>query len=72
MSTVRSAKIAAALNMVQGIADAIQELGQVPSGTLYANVLSTMTLEEYDWIIGKLIGAGLVHRDNSHLLTWIG
>jgi hypothetical protein len=72
MSAVRSTKIAAALKMVQAIAEAIRELREVPAGHLYAQVLGAMGQDEFDWIVGRLIGAGLVERTPSHLLRWKG
>jgi hypothetical protein len=53
------------------IAEAIRELKEVPSGHLYARVMSRMSLQTYDLIIDRLIGAKLVSRQN-HLLKWIG
>lgn len=53
------------------IAEAIRELGEIPSGHLYAQVMSRMTLPTYEAIIDRLIGAELVSRQN-HLLKWIG
>ena len=54
------------------VADAIQELGSVPAGHLYAAVMGHMSLETFEGIVGVLVGAKLVRRDASHLLTWIG
>jgi len=65
-------KVEAALGMVQAMADAIKELGSVPSGHLYARVMGHMSLENYTAIIGVLIKAGLVEMDSSHLLRWVG
>lgn len=53
------------------IADAIRELREVPSGHLYAQVMSHMTLPTYDRIIEALVNAELVSNQN-HLLKWIG
>lgn len=67
----RSARVAAAVNAVKAIADAIRELGQVPAGQLYAIVCGHFSLGDFDAIIGILCRAGLVKRDPSGLLHWI-
>jgi len=54
------------------IAGAIKELGSVPSGHLYARLMDQMSLATYEKIVGALIGAGLVRKEPSHLLVWIG
>lgn len=65
-------QIEAALGQMRAIGDAIRDLGSVPSGALYVQVMNHISLETYNGIIGALIRAGLVRRDDSHLLTWIG
>jgi hypothetical protein len=54
------------------VAEAIRELGEVPSGHLYARVMPYVSASAYDRILGILIEAKLVRRSGSHLLTWIG
>ncbi len=61
----------AALNTVRAVAEAIREAKQIPSGHLYAVLCPVLSLEEYEKIINMLINAGLVRRDQSHLLHWI-
>ena len=56
----------------KAVADAIKELKQVPSGHLYAHLMGKLSLGQYEYIIGILIGAKLVKRDPSHLLHWVG
>ena len=53
------------------LAEAIRDLGSVPSGHLYARVMGHMTAEQYAWAIDRLKGAGLVAEDN-HVLRWVG
>jgi hypothetical protein len=53
------------------VCETIRELGEVPSGQLYAMLLGHLTMETYNSIIDTLIRARLVSRSN-HLLTWIG
>jgi len=64
-------QVAAALNTVAALAEAIRGLGSVPSGVLYAHVMSHMSLAGYESAIGVLKRAGLVSEENF-LLTWCG
>lgn len=61
-------QIGAALNMVRAVADSIRELKRVPSGTLYAQVMGVMSIQEYEWIIARLVGAGLVRKESNELI----
>jgi hypothetical protein len=63
--------IHAYIQTVRAFADTIKELGSVPAGTLYAGVMGRMSLETFEKMIGHLVGAGVVHRDSSHVLTWV-
>lgn len=64
--------MAAALHVARAIADAIRELGEVPAGHLYAQVMAQMSLGTFEQIVGLLVDAGLVRRAPSHLLVWVG
>jgi len=64
--------VVAAFRILQAIAEAIRELGEVPSGHLYANLQDRLTLRQFEQAIEALKGAGLVRESNAHLLTWIG
>jgi hypothetical protein len=72
MTTASKAQVKAYLDAAMAIADAIRDLGSVPSGHLYAHVMGRMGLETYQAIIKVLVDGGLVRQDASHLLTWIG
>jgi hypothetical protein len=63
--------VKAALGILKAVADAIRELGEVPSGHLYAHLMSKLSLEQYEQVIGVLKQAGLITESN-HLLTWVG
>mgnify|MGYP001592016593 CR=1 FL=1 len=67
MSTQQQATI----DVIRAVADAIRNLGEVPSGHLYARLMGHVSLEEYTSIIGTLKQAGLISEQN-YLLTWIG
>lgn len=62
----------AVVRVAHAVAETIRELGQVPSGHLYARLMGIMDLDQYEQVIGLLIDAHLVERDPSHLLHWIG
>lgn len=57
------------LNAVRALADVIQELGEVPSGHLYASVMGSIQLHQYERMIDTLVGSGIVKR-SGHLLVW--
>jgi hypothetical protein len=61
----------AALKIAVAVAEAIRELGEVPSGHLYARLMDQMSLDTYNAIIGALKGAGLV-KEQNYLLSWSG
>jgi len=65
------AAIRAALEVAMAIADAIRELGTVPSGVLYAQVASVLTLEDFLCVVRNLKEAGVVAEAN-HVLRWTG
>lgn len=69
--TPRQSQIDAYLRAIRAIADAIREAGRIPSGTLYAMLMSKIDLTTYERIIGHLTGAGVVASRN-HELIWIG
>lgn len=56
---------------IQIVASAIQEVGEVPSGHLYAALMGKLTINDYNYIIDTLKGAGVV-EEKYHLLKWIG
>jgi len=60
----------AALQIIHAISESIRELGSIPSGHLYAQVMGHLSLEEYNAIIKILVNAGLV-KESNHVLTWI-
>jgi len=70
MSTTSDA--IAVVRIAHAVAEAIRELGQVPSGHLYARLMGVMELHQFEQVIDLLIDARLVERDRSHLLRWVG
>jgi hypothetical protein len=64
-------QVKAAFTIVAAVAEAIRELGSVPSGHLYAQLMGRIDLATYTKIVDTLKNAGLV-AEKSDLLTWIG
>jgi hypothetical protein len=59
------------LDTVRVIADAIRQLGGVPNGVLYAQVMPHMDFETYQRIIQTLKNCDLI-KEEAHVLTWVG
>lgn len=57
---------------VLAIAETVRELGEVPSGHLYAQLMGDMDLDTYTSLIQVLEHAGLVRVQPSHLIIWVG
>jgi hypothetical protein len=70
MTNKSSTELNAALNVVQAIAETIRELGEVPSGELYARLMRKLDHHQYDQVIGILKRTGLVTETPGHLLRW--
>lgn len=66
-----AAQIKAALGMTVAVAETIRELGSVPSGHLYAQLMNKVDLVGFESLIRNLKNAGLV-SESAHMLTWIG
>ena len=64
-------QVKATLDTVRALADAIRDLGSVPSVKLYAMVMGHMDLALYERIVAVLKNAGLV-SESGHVLTWTG
>ena len=68
-----SADATKAVYILKAVADAIKELGTVPSGELYARLMPHgVSLEVYDKIIDRLKDAGLIFVSSGHSITWKG
>lgn len=64
-------QIEAALAKMMAIADAIRELGSVPSGVMYAQVCDRVNINEYKSILKILEKQKLITVKND-LIEWIG
>ena len=54
------------------IGQTIQELGSVPSGHLYAQLMAVMSLSEYQTLIDVLKQNDVIRETGGHELQWIG
>ena len=70
MTNISKSKLSAALNIVQAIAETIRELGEVPSGELYARLIGKLDLSDYEEVIRILKETELVTETPGHLLRW--
>lgn len=64
-------EVTRAIMVAAVVGDAIRDLGSVPSGHLYANLMGHMDLDTYNGCIKILKQANLVEESN-HVLTWVG
>lgn len=62
----------ALVRVAHAVAETIRELGEIPSGHLYARLMGVMELRQYEQVIDLLVDARLIERDRSHLLRWVG
>jgi hypothetical protein len=67
-----NARVEGTLQVVLAIARAIEELGTVPSGHLYARLMGHLDIDAYQSVIATLVRAGLVRECANHLLEWAG
>ena len=63
-------QLAAGIQMIKAIADALRELKRVPSGHFYARIMDKIDLASYEKILGILTGAGLIKIEN-HEIIWL-
>ena len=66
-----TAKVDVTVRIVRAVAEVIRELGEVPSGHLYARLMGVLSLDQYQQVVSVLVRAGLV-RSQHDCLTWIG
>lgn len=64
-------QVNAALRVTLAAAEAIREAKEIPSGVLYALLMSRMDLAGYEAMLRNLKGAGLV-TETAHMLRWVG
>lgn len=70
--TIDRPSLKSGLDLVMLFANAIRDVGQMPEGKLYAQVMGHMDLATFRSAVDMLIRCELVKRDALHVLTWIG
>jgi hypothetical protein len=65
-------KAKAYIGMAMALQEAIQHLGEVPSGHLYARLMGSIDLDTYNGLLDILKEAGVIKVSSSHLITWVG
>jgi hypothetical protein len=65
-------QVESTFHVVAAVAECIRELRTVPSGHLYARLMSHLDVDAYQSVIATLVRAGLVREHPSHLLEWVG
>lgn len=68
MTPPQAASTRATVETLVALFEAIRELGSVPNGVLYAQVMGTISLRDYERAIDLLKGAQLV-TESGHVLT---
>ena len=62
----------AAKQALLAIASTVKDLGEVPSGHLYAALMDKMSLDVYNSLIEVLVRNKVIREEPSHLLVWVG
>jgi len=65
-------KMKAAVEVMKAVASVVKELGSIPSGHLYAQLMGKMSFNSYEKMTGALERMGVIRIDGDHLITYIG
>lgn len=71
MNVRREARRLAVDLIIDTVAEAVKELGSVPSGHLYAALTGVLNLTEYNMILAILQARGDVQL-HGHVISWVG
>lgn len=73
MAQVTKAQIAAALNLMAGVALSIKACGKqgIPTGHLYAALCGVIDLAEFERMIDAMVQAGVICRGQHHHVYWV-
>ncbi|MGL6095385.1 MAG: hypothetical protein ACRC7O_06255 [Fimbriiglobus sp.] len=67
-----AAALAALVGLIRAVAETIREVGEAPSGTVFAALQAAgVTLTQYERIVQTLVDVKAVEK-RGHLLVWIG
>ncbi len=70
MSNVTKEQVMAGMQLVLVVADSVRELGNAPTGAIYAALSDRIDYAGFERIIGILVNTGVI-RKNGNLLVWI-
>jgi hypothetical protein len=62
----------AALGILLAVSETIREVGEAPSGIIYAALMDRVDMQGYTKMLNVLKGAGLIVETPAHLLRWVG
>lgn len=65
-------QLQAGLRAAVAVGQAIKELGSVPEGTLYAQLMGHMDLQAFESLVRLLVSTGVVEQDVNHVLRYVG
>ena len=65
-------QIANALLLCEELGYAIHQVKEIPAGTLYAAIMSRVSLDTFNACLSTLEKSGLVKVEKSHLVKWTG
>lgn len=72
MNTTTKPNLGSAVQVLGVMAEAIRELGEIPSGHLYAMTMGSFeNVQAFESAVRVLKGAGLV-SESGHVLRWCG
>jgi hypothetical protein len=65
-------QIQAGVRAAVAVGQSIKELGSIPEGVLYAQLMGHMDLSAFESLIRLLVRTGVVERDVNHILRYVG
>jgi hypothetical protein len=67
MATTKE-QVGAVLGVLQALADVVRASGRVPNGHLYARVMGSVSLDQYNQLVGVLVRSGVVRLEHDELV----
>lgn len=67
----KSKEVTSAIMVVAAVVETVKEIGSIPSGHLYAQLMGRMNLETYEGIINTAKRCNLLKEENN-VLTYCG
>lgn len=60
------------LRLMLAVAETIREVGEAPSGTIYAALMDKVSYNGYMGLLASLQCAGLIEVAPNHMIKWVG